>query len=317
MMDLLRSEPLHMVEEHGESMVDQVMAERRPVALITGAGSGLGLESALHLAARGFRVFGTVLTETEGAALCAQARERKVPVSAVHLDVTSQEQIHSVVDSLLAESGRLDALIHFAGMGLRGFFEDLTLEEIRQVYEVNVFGIMALTQAVLPQMRRQRSGRIVITSSSGGRMGTFTVSGYASTKFAVEGLGECLAQEASLFGIYVSLVEPGLIQTPHFTVNRNQARRAMDPESIYHKWFLRHEQLVDSLLARKPCSPADVAAVVYKILTVKRPRLRYIVGTNAKIVLNLRRYIPGELFERLYWAIVRRILLKAHNPFEK
>ncbi len=293
------------------------MAEQRPVVLITGAGSGLGLESALHLAARGFRVFGAVLTEAEGSTLCTQARDRKVAVSAVKLDVTCQEQIHSVVDSLLAETGRLDALVHFAGMGLRGFFEDLTLEEIRQVYEVNVFGIMALTQAVLPQMRRQRSGRIVITSSAGGRMGTFTVSGYASTKFAIEGLGECLAQEASLFGIYVSMLEPGLIQTPHFTINRNQARRAMDPASIYHKWFLRHEQLVDGLLARKHFSPTDVAAVVYSILTVKRPRLRYIVGNNAKLVLNLRRYIPGELFERMYWGIVRRILLKAYNPIER
>jgi NAD(P)-dependent dehydrogenase (short-subunit alcohol dehydrogenase family) len=290
------------------------MTEQRPVVMISGAGSGLGLESALHLAARGFHVFGTVLTEAEGSALCAEARRRNVPVNAVHLDVTCQKQIQAVVHSVLAETDRLDALVHFAGMGLRGFFEDLSLDEIRQVYEVNVFGIMALTQAVLPQMRRQRSGRIVITSSAGGRMGTFTVSGYASSKFAVEGLGECLAQEARLFGIHVSMLEPGLIQTPHFTVNRNQARGATDPESVYYKWFLRHEQLVDTILARKHFTAADVAAVVYKILTVKHPRLRYIVGTNAKIVLNLRRYVPGELFERFYWGIVRRILIRTHNP---
>ncbi len=290
------------------------MIEQRQVVLITGAGSGLGLESALHLAGRGFRVFGTVLTEAEGRNLCEEARQRNVPVKAVRLDVTCQEEIQTVVRSLLAETDRLDALVHFAGMGLRGFFEDLSLEEIRQVYDVNVFGIMALTQAVLPQMRRQRSGRIVITSSVGGRMGTFTVSGYASSKFAVEGFGECFAQEASLFGIHVSMLEPGLIQTPHFTVNRNQARRARDAESVYHPWFLKHERLVDKVLSRNHFSAADVAAVVYKILTARRPRLRYIVGTNAKIVLNLRRYLPGELFERIYWGIVRRILLKSSGP---
>jgi len=293
------------------------MIEQRPVVLITGAGSGLGLESALHLAAHGFRVYGSVLTEEEGSGLCSEARRRNTQVNVVRLDVTSEDQIRAVVHALLEETGRLDAVVHFAGMGLRGFFEDLSLDEIRQVYEVNVFGIMALTQAVLPQMRRQRSGRIVIASSAGGRMGTFTVSGYASTKFALEGFGESFAQEAALFGIHVSLLEPGLIQTPHFTVNRNQARRATNPESVYHPWFVRHEQLVDKVLARRHFSPADVAAVVYKILTVKRPRLRYIVGTNAKIVLNLRRYIPGELFERIYWGIIRRILARASSPVKK
>jgi len=293
------------------------MSDQRSATLITGAGSGLGLECALFLAARNYRVFGGVLTEAEAETLRAQAQVRNVSVNVVHLDVTSPEQVQNAVQSVLVEAGRLDALIHFAGLGLRGFFEDLSLDEIRRVFEVNLFGVMALTQAALPHMRRQRAGRIVITSSAGGRMGTMSISGYASSKFAVEGFAECLAQEVRPFNIRVSLLEPGLVRTPHFTVNRNRAQRAMDPEGAYYQWFCRHEKLVDDILARNHFLPEDVARVVYRILTASHPRLRYVVGTNAKLILSLRRYIPGELFERTYWAIVRRVVTRPRAPDQK
>jgi NAD(P)-dependent dehydrogenase (short-subunit alcohol dehydrogenase family) len=293
------------------------VADARSTALITGAGSGLGLECALFLAEHRYRVCGAVLNEAEAETLRAEAGRRNVSVHVVRLDVTSPEQIAETVHSVLKETGRLDALIHFAGMGLRGFFEDLSLEEIRKVFDVNVFGVMALTQAVLPYMREQRSGRIIVTSSAGGRMGTMSISGYASSKFAVEGFAECLSQEVRPFNIHVSLLEPGLIRTPHFTVNRNRARRAADPAGPYYQWFCRHEQIVDDVLARNHFSPADVARVVYRILTARRPRLRYVVGTNAKLILNLRRYIPGEWFERIYWAVVRRMVTSPRPPASK
>ena len=129
------------------------------------------------------------------------------------------------LDQILLER-RIDAVVHFAGMGLRGFFEDLSMQEIRQLYDVNVFGIMELTQAVLPHMRSQRSGRIVIAASAAGRMGEMSIAGYSSGKFAVVGLGECLRQEMALVNVHVSVLEPGLIYTPHFGINRNRARRA-------------------------------------------------------------------------------------------
>ncbi len=284
------------------------MAEDRQTLLITGAGSGLGLECALYLAQRNYRVFGAFLTEAEGDTLRREAAQRNTSVCGVRMDVTDRREIDAVVAGLVAETGRLDGLIHFAGMGLRGFFEDLSMDEIRQVYEVNVFGVMALTQAVLPHMRRQRSGRIIITSSAGGRMGAMSISGYASSKFAVEGFAECLAQEVRPFNIHVSLLEPGLIRTPHFTVNRNRATRAMDPNGPYYAWFCRHEKIVDGILARNHFTSADVARTAGRILAARNPRLRYVVGTNAKLILNLRRYIPGEWFERIYWAFVRRMI---------
>lgn len=276
--------------------------------LITGAGSGLGLESALVLATRKYQVFGGVLTDSERDTLLSEAAGRGVLVYPVRLDVTKIADINSAVETVLSQAGKIDGLIHFAGMGLRGFFEDLSMEEIRKVYDVNVFGIMALTQAVLPHMRNRRAGRVIVTSSAGGRMGAMSISGYGSSKFAVEGFAESLSLEVRPFNIHVSLIEPGLVSTPHFTINRNRAARAMDPAGPYYQWFCRHEEIVDGILARKRITAADVARTVVHILTVRRPRLRYIVGTNAKLILNLRRYIPGELFERIYWGIARRMV---------
>lgn len=293
------------------------MTQSPQVLFITGAGSGLGLECALFLAGHSYRVFGAVLNTADEDNLRAAAAQAGVAVSAVRMDVTNQEQIHQAVNGLLAETGRIDGLIHFAGLGLRGFFEDLSLEEIRRVYDVNVFGIMALTQAVLPHMRGRRAGRIIVTSSAGGRMGAMSISGYASSKFAVEGFAECLSLEVRPFNIHVSLLEPGLIKTPHFTVNRNRAARAMDPASPYFAWFQRHEEIVDGILARNHFTSRDVARTVKKILEAPRPRLRYVVGRNAKIILNLRRYIPGELFERVYWGVARRMVTKPRDPHNK
>jgi NAD(P)-dependent dehydrogenase (short-subunit alcohol dehydrogenase family) len=230
------------------------------------------------------------------------------------MDVTQPHQIEAVVDTVLREAGRIDALVQFAGVGLRGFFEDLTQEEVRRVYDVNVFGTMAVTQAVLPHMRDARRGRVVITTSVAGRMGSMSISGYASSKFAVEGFAECLSQEVAPLGIHVSLLEPGLIFTEHFTLNRNRAARAVDPRSPYYAWFCQHEKIVDALLRRNRCTKADVARVVHRILSARRPRLRYIVGAKAKLIIGLRRHVPGELFERFYWGIVRRLVTRPGRP---
>jgi NAD(P)-dependent dehydrogenase (short-subunit alcohol dehydrogenase family) len=290
------------------------MIDRRPITLVTGAGSGLGLASALYLAARDFDVWGTVLTATEAANLNEQAAQRGVRVRALGMDVTRRADIDRAVQTIVGEAGRIDAVVHFAGMGLRGFFEDLSMEEIRQLYDVNVFGIMALTQAILPHMRRERSGRIVIVSSAAGRMGSMSIAGYSSGKFAVEGFGECLHQEMKLFGIHVSLLEPGLIYTPHFGINRNRARRAVDPSSPYYFWFCQHEAVVDKLLANNKFTSADIAKTVHKILSARRPKLRYMVGFKPKLLLALRGLMPGETFERMYWGLVRRMVTSPREP---
>jgi NAD(P)-dependent dehydrogenase (short-subunit alcohol dehydrogenase family) len=290
------------------------MTDDRPVALITGAGSGLGMEAALFLAARNFRVYGTALTEAEQRDLLDEAARRQTQVSALRMDVTRRPDIDRAVETIIREAGRIDAVVHFAGMGLRGFFEDLSMQEIRRLYDVNVFGIMELTQAVLPHMRARRSGRIVITASAAGRMGEMSIAGYSSGKFAVVGLGECLRHEMALLNIHVSVLEPGLIYTPHFGINRNRARRAVDPASPYYFWFCQHEAIVDKLLATNKFTAADIAAVVYKILTARRPRLHYMVGVKLKLMVTLRDLIPFEWFERIHQKIIVRMVTKPRRP---
>ncbi len=290
------------------------MTDDRPVVLITGAGSGLGLASALFLAARNFRVYGTALTEGEERELREQSAHQNLDISALRMDVTRRADIDRTVDTIVREAGRIDAVVHLAGMGLRGFFEDLSMQEIRRLYDVNVFGIMELTQAVLPHMRARRSGRIVITASAAGRMGEMSIAGYSSGKFAVVGLGECLRQEMALLNIHVSVLEPGLIYTPHFGVNRNRARRAQDPASPYYFWFCQHEAIVDGLLAANKFTAEDIAGVVHKILTARHPRLHYMVGFKFKLMLALRNIIPFEWYERIHEKIIVRMVSRPRHP---
>ena len=296
------------------------MTDDRPVVLITGAGSGLGLASSLFLAARNWRVYGTALTAAEEQELRDQAvrrglnGDRQEVVTPLRMDVTRRADIDRAVDAIIREAGRIDAVVHFAGMGLRGFFEDLSMQEIRQLYDVNVFGIMELTQAVLPHMRSRRSGRIVIAASAAGRMGEMSIAGYSSGKFAVVGLGECLRQEMALLNIHVSVLEPGLIYTPHFGVNRNRARRAQDPASPYYFWFCQHEAIVDKLLATNKFTAEDIAGVVHKILTVPNPRLHYMVGFKLKAMVALRNIIPFEWFERIHEKIIVRMVAHPRHP---
>jgi NAD(P)-dependent dehydrogenase (short-subunit alcohol dehydrogenase family) len=285
-----------------------------PVALVTGAGSGLGLESALYLAARGFRVYGTAFSPAEEQEIREQAARRNVTVTPLRMDVTQRADIDRTVDTILREAGRIDAVVHFAGLGLRGFFEDLSMQEIRRLYDVNVFGIMELTQAVLPHMRAQRSGRIVITASAAGRMGEMSIAGYSSGKFAIVGLGECLRQECAIFNVQVSVLEPGLIYTPHFGINRNRARRAQDPASPYYFWFCQHEAIVDKLLAHNKFTAEDIAGVVHTILTARHPRLHYMVGFKLKLMVALRNLIPFEWFERIHERIIVRMVTRPRHP---
>ena len=290
------------------------MTDDQPVVLVTGAGSGLGLASALLLASRNFRVYGTVFNDAEEQYQREQAACHNVPVSPVRMDVTNRADIDRGVDTIIRQAGRIDAVVHFAGMGLRGFFEDLSMREIRQLYDVNVFGIMEVTQAVLPHMRERRSGRIVIVASAAGRMGEMSIAGYSSGKFAVVGLGECLRQEMALLNIHVSVLEPGLIYTPHFGINRNRARRAQDPASPYYFWFCQHEAIVDKLLATNKFTAEDIAGVVHRILTARKPRLHYMVGFKLKLMVKLRDILPFELYERIHQKIIVRMVTRPRHP---
>jgi short-subunit dehydrogenase len=281
--------------------------------LVTGASTGLGKEMSLYLADRGFDVFATVRDMRDSEGLLSAAKDRNVTLKVLPLDVTKTSSVDSAVESVVAQAGSIYGVINNAGVGLRGYFEDLDLEEIRRMYDANVFGVMDVTRAVLPHMRKANRGRIVLISSVGGKIGSLGVSTYCSTKFALEGFGESLFMELAPLGIWVSLIEPGIIKTERWTMNRGLAARAHDPQSPYHAWFMQSEQEADKLVQASTATPTDVAAVVHRALTSANPKLRYMVGVKAKLAVALRRWLPGNLFERIYFGTVIRRATRVHG----
>jgi NAD(P)-dependent dehydrogenase (short-subunit alcohol dehydrogenase family) len=269
---------------------------------------------ALHLAERGFKVYATIRDMAGADSLYSAARNRKVQLNVRTLDVTDKSSIQDTVQSIVAESGPIYGVINNAGIGLRGYFEDLDDQEIRLMFDANVFGVMEVTRAVLPHMRKARRGRIVLISSVGGKIGSLGVSTYCSTKFALEGFGESLFMELAPLGIRVSLIEPGIIKTERWSENRGLAARAKDPQSPYYAWFMKSEEEADKLVRASTATPADVAAVVHQALTAEHPKLRYMIGRKAKLAVALRRWLPGNLFERIYFGTVIRRATQSAPP---
>ncbi len=284
------------------------MKDQQRDILVTGATRGLGLESALALGARGFRVWAGYRSDADAALIDQAAAARGVPVRALRIDVTDPASSTAAVDRILASGGRLYGLVNNAAVTLRGYFEDLTEAEIRRTLEVNLFGTMHATRAVLPHLRAAGRGRIIMMSSVGGRIGSMGLTAYVASKFGLEGFSESLSLEMAPLGVQVIIVEPGIVNTAMWNEGRRIAAAARSSASPYYDWFTRAEAQADALVRSSKLTPADVAAVVAHAMTTRRPRLRYTVGRRASLVMSLRRYLPGELFERLYFGeVIRRV----------
>ncbi len=279
----------------------------RPV-LITGASSGIGLETSVYLAGKGYEVFATMRDGARRQALEAEAEARGVRLRILELDVEKPETIRPAVEDVLRRRGGIYGLVNNAGIAIHGYFEDLSQSEIRKMFRTNVFGTMAVTREVLPHMRRAGQGRIIIMSSIGGRIAGPAGSAYCATKFALEGFGESLYQEVMPFGVSVSMIEPGIVRTKIWEEDRAGAATFPDPDSPYRGWFENQRKWVGRLLESSPNTTEDVARAAYRALAAGKPRFRYVVGDRAKWLLALRRAVPGEVFDKLYFKmIVRRI----------
>ncbi|MGE3871319.1 MAG: oxidoreductase [Parvibaculaceae bacterium] len=254
------------------------------VALVTGASSGIGHATAKTLQKTGFRVFGTSRR---------LAAERPDDVTMLSCDVTDDASVAKLVDDVLAEAGRIDLLVNNAGIGLLGGAEESSIAQAQALFDVNVFGVLRVTNAVLPTMRRQRKGRIVNLSSVLGFIPAPYSAIYASTKHAVEGYSESLDHELRPFGIRVVLVEPAYTRTS-FEENLTKPDHLLD---IYDS-----ARAGMNVITRKAIETGDapevVAETILKAATASVPRRRYAAGKKARQVSILRRFVPESAFDK-------------------
>jgi NAD(P)-dependent dehydrogenase (short-subunit alcohol dehydrogenase family) len=270
------------------------MDSKQKVAVVTGSSSGIGHEISLILARNGFTTYATMRNLQKGSDLKSIAEDEKLHLYFAHLDVTDENSVKKAIQTIHNEAGRIDILINNAGYGLTGAFEDLSLNEIKTQYETNVFGLIRTTQEVLPIMRKQRSGMIVNISSGVGRFGYPTGSAYVSTKFAVEGLSECMSYEVEPFGIKVILIEPGVIQTNFFN-SSVLAKKSQDPNSPYAPLMKGIENSIDKMM-KNGSTPQYVAEVVLDAVTNENPKLRYLAGKDIEQLLEMKRKMSDEEF---------------------
>lgn len=280
---------------------------RADTVLVTGASSGLGLDAAVYLATHGFSVYATVRGRQGRAAITQAAQAAGAEISLVELDVTDAAGAQEAVADVERNSGGIYALVNNAGIQIRGCFEDLTDEEIRRVFEVNVFGAMGMTRAVLPGMRRAGRGRLVFLSSIAGYLCSPGLSVYCATKFAVRGFSEALALELKALNIQVSSVAPPIVRTEIWGKNRGVAKGAENPASPYAHAFARSEELTNRMVSNASITPREVSKTVYHALTARRPRMHYVVGTRASWLLAGRKVLPGDWFDRMYMETAARL----------
>ncbi len=281
-------------------------ARRDQSILVTGASRGLGLETALVLAESGFRVWAGIRDFERRDALLEAAGQRGVRLEPVRLDITDPVSVDEAFQSIARQAGQLYGVVNNAGVTARAYFEDFPEERARQIIEVNLFGTMNVTRRALPLLRKAGGGRIVMISSVGGRIGSMSVAPYCASKFAIEGFSEALALEMKPFGIDVVIIEPGIVNTEIWEEERRLLPATRNPQSPYFRLFWNAEAQAEKMLRSSRLTPADIAAQVLRAITVKRPRLRYVVGRRARLVLALRRHLPGELFEKLYFGELLR-----------
>jgi NAD(P)-dependent dehydrogenase (short-subunit alcohol dehydrogenase family) len=271
-------------------------------ALVTGSSSGFGLLTCVELAKRGFRVIATMRDPSKSQRLDEAVREAGVTVEKLPLDVTDEASIVRAV----GRAGEIDVLVNNAGFGMAGFFEDVAMEELREQFETNFFGYAAMMWAVLPGMRARGRGKIINVSSIGGRLGNPGVSAYCASKFAVEGLSESARHELRPFGIWVTLVEPGSFKTDIFDAKRRIAKRALDPSSPNYERFQKGLKMVERMLAANTRDPRDVARTIAKVATAKKPKMRYLVGGDAKGEAFAKAVLPFSAVEKAVEVFLKR-----------
>ena len=261
-------------------------------ALVTGASSGIGEATALQLSELGFTVYAAARRVDRMSDLA----DRGIRTTSV--DVTDDPSMVALVQTIIADTGRIDVLVNNAGYGLYGALEDMPIEEARRQFEVNVFGLARLTQLVLPHMRAQRDGYIVNISSMGGKIWEPLGSWYHASKFAVEGLSDSLRVEVAEFGIKVVIIQPGSIRSEWsgIAADNLEAASANTPYAAQAKLVGGGLRAADQM--RMASGPEVVAEAVAKAVQSPKPRTRYVVGGGARGILLAEAVLPDRAFDR-------------------
>ena len=263
------------------------------VVLITGASSGIGYKTAQLLAQQGHKVYGAARRLDK-----IQNLEKNgvIPIS---LDITDEESVKKCVDTIVTAEGRIDVLINNAGYGAYGAVEDVSIEEARKQLDVNLFGLARLTQLVLPIMRSQRSGKIINTSSMGGRVATLFGAWYHASKYALEGFSDCLRMEVSKFGIDVVLIEPGGIKTDWGYIAADHLLETSKGGAYEELATKTAESIKKRYSSNMLSKPELIAKTIVKAVQSKRPKTRYLIGFGAKPIVFLKTILPDRVYDKL------------------
>ena len=273
--------------------------QQQKVAIITGSSSGIGHATALLLARNRFHTYATMRNIKKSVDIMEIANRERLPLQVIQLDVNDDTSIRNSIEKVISEKQRIDLLVNNAGYGLVGAFEDLSVEEIKSQFETNFFGVIRLTQQVLPIMRKQKSGTIVNVSSGAGRIGFPGMSAYVSSKFALEGLSESMSYELEPFGIKIVIIEPGVIRT-NFKKNAVMSKKSLDDSSIspYSSIIQKMDASITSIIEHAT-PPEEVAKAILHVVTSNNPELRFPIGNDIIMMLETKKSMSDEDFRKI------------------
>ncbi|MDQ3868779.1 MAG: SDR family oxidoreductase [Thermoproteota archaeon] len=273
--------------------------QQNKVAIITGSSSGIGHATALLLARNRFHTYATMRNIKNSGDILEIANRERLPLQVIQLDVNDDTSIKNSIEKVISERERIDVLVNNAGYGLVGAFEDLSIEEIKSQFETNFFGVILLTQQILPIMRKQKSGTIVNVSSGAGRIGFPGMSAYVSSKFALEGLSESMSYELEPFGIKIVIIEPGVIRT-NFKKNAIMSKKSLDDSYIspYSSIMQKMDASITSIIEHAT-PPEEVAKAILHAVTSNNPELRFPVGNDIIMMLETKKSMSDEDFRNM------------------
>ena len=268
------------------------------VAIVTGSSTGNGFETSLLLAKNGFYTYATMRNIDKSTRIKEISKKDSLPLEVLQLDVTDDKSVTDAINVISNRQGRIDVLVNNAGYEHHGAVEELSIEEIKTQFETNFFGAVRVMKAVLPVMRKQRSGAIVNISSIGGKIGVPLNSAYVGSKFALEGFSESIKYELEGFGIKVILIEPGAVNT-NYLENSKQAQTAKIPDSPYAEFSKKvSEGVRERFKHTNSSSPMQVAEVILGAIKSEKPNTRYLVGNDAVTIMEKRKKSSDSELER-------------------